>query len=169
MPTNLELKIRLTEPGKMISKLNNINAESKGELNQTDVYYNYKSGLLKLRIENGSQTLIKYLRNEKEGERWSDFQLIDLINNDARKYLEDILTQETVVEKKRLLFMYDNTRIHLDTVKNLGSFLELETLVINGKDDAENRFAKIKELLQLNDISEIRRSSRDLMLEKNNP
>ncbi len=143
-----------------------INADYKGELNQTDVYYKYKKGLLKLRTENGSQTLIKYNRNEKTGSRWSDYQLISLENNNAREYLDDILETETVVEKTRHLYLFDNTRIHLDTVKGLGSFLELETLVINGKDDAEKRFSHIIKVLELNPEGEIRKSYRDLMLEK---
>ncbi len=166
MPINLELKIRLDNPAPVTERIKAINADYKGELKQVDVYYTYKKGLLKLRIENGGQTLIKYDRNEKPGSRWSDYQLISLEDNDAREYLDDILETETVVEKRRLLYFFDNTRIHLDTVKGLGSFLELETLVINGKDDAEKRFNYIVEALKLNTEYEIRKSYRDLILER---
>lgn len=166
MPTNLELKIKVDNPVKLLDLVEKINAEFKGELNQVDVYYRIKNGLLKLRLENGSQTLIKYLRNEKTGNRWSDYQLISLEKNDAREYLKDILEEEAVVEKKRRLYLYDNTRIHVDTVKGLGSFLELETLVINGKDDAWKRFQKISGLLALKQEDEIRKSYRDLILEQ---
>ncbi len=166
MPTNLELKIKVDNPVEMIEMLNEINAEFKGELGQIDIYYKIKNGLLKLRLENGSQTLIKYFRNEKTGNRWSDYQLISLERNDAREYLKDVFEVETVVEKKRLLYLYDNTRIHIDTVEGLGSFLELETLVVNGKEDAGKRFEKIVDLLSLNKENEIRKSYRDLMLEQ---
>ena len=166
MPLNLELKICLENSSSVKEKIKLINAEYKGELNQVDVYYGYKNGLLKLRIENGSQTLIKYNRNEKAGSRWSDYHLISLEKNDAREYLNDILEIETVVEKKRHLYLYDNTRIHLDEVNGLGSFLELETLAINGKDDAGRRFSHIIRVLELNTEHEIRKSYRDLMLEK---
>ncbi len=166
MPTNLELKIRLDNTAVAIEKLRTINAEYIGELNQADIYYRYKKGLLKLRTENGSQTLIKYNRNEKSGSRWSDYQLISLENNDAGKYFDDILETETVVEKIRRLYLYDNTRIHLDMVKGLGSFLELETLMINGKDDAEKRFNHIIEVMELITEHEILKSYRDMMLEK---
>jgi predicted adenylyl cyclase CyaB len=165
MPTNLELKIRLQDKTSTLGIIKEIDAEFRGELNQVDVYYKYRNGLLKLRLENGSQTLIKYLRNEKSGDRWSDYQLIKLEKNDAREYLDDILEEETVVEKKRLLYLYDNTRIHIDTVKGLGTFLELETLVIKGKEDATARFERIIDLLSLDAKNEIRKSYRDLILE----
>jgi predicted adenylyl cyclase CyaB len=32
------------------------------------------------------------------------------------------------VNKKRILFVYKNTRIHLDAVEGLGDFVELETV-----------------------------------------
>lgn len=166
MPTNLEIKIKIENPAELIGRIKRINAEYKGELNQVDIYYKIKNGRLKLRLENGNQTLIKYLRNEKIGDRWSDYQLISLTRNDAREYLKDVLEEETVVEKKRLLYLYDNTRIHIDTVKRLGSFLELETLVINGKEDAAKRFEKIIGLLSLKKEDEIRGSYSDLILEQ---
>ena len=166
MPVNLELKIKIDNKADMIESLRSINAEFKGELNQTDIYYRIKNGLLKLRLENGTQTLIKYLRNEKAGERWSDFRIISLSRDDAREYFKDVLEEEAVVEKKRLLYLYDNTRIHIDDVYGLGSFLELETLVINGKEDAERRFETLAGLLYLNRENELRKSYRDLILEK---
>jgi adenylate cyclase class 2 len=166
MPVNLELKIKIDNKADMIESLRSINAEFKGELNQTDIYYRIKNGLLKLRLENGTQTLIKYLRNEKAGERWSDFRIISLSRDDAREYFKDVLEEEAVVEKKRLLYLYDNTRIHIDDVYGLGSFLELETLVINGKEDAERRFETLASLLYLNRENELRKSYRDLILEK---
>ena len=166
MPLNLELKIRLDNPENVLRIVKKINADFKGELKQIDVYYKIKTGLLKLRLENGSQTLIKYLRNEKPGDRWSDFHLISLEKNDARKFLAGILDEETVVEKRRLLYLYDNTRIHIDMVKELGSFLEFETLVDSGKEDAKKRFDALLELLSIKKADEIRKSYRDMMLEK---
>jgi predicted adenylyl cyclase CyaB len=166
MPTNLEIKIKIDNPSELFGRIKQINAEYKGELNQVDIYYKIKNGRLKLRLENGNQTLIKYLRNEKTGDRWSDYQLISLERNDAREYLKDVLEEETVVEKKRLLYLYDNTRIHIDTVKRLGSFLELETLVINDIQDAVKRFDNIIGLLSIKKENEIRRSYSDLMLEQ---
>ena len=48
-----------------------------------------------------------------------------------------------VVEKKRRLFLYKNSRIHLDEVRGLGTFIEFEVLVKHGKQQAQ----KLLELL----------------------
>ena len=166
MATNLELKVKLDSPEEMIRIVKEIKAEFKGELKQVDVYYKIKDSLLKLRLEDGTQTLIKYSRNEKPGDRWSDFQLISLGKNDARQFLSGILEEETVIEKKRLLYYYDGTRIHIDTVKDLGSFLEFETHVIVSREDAVRRFNTLLGLLRISKEDEIRKSYRDIMLEK---
>ena len=65
-----------------------------------------------------------------------------------------------------MLFLFNNTRIHLDNVKGLGKFLELETLVVNGKPDAEKRFKEIVYFLKLDQSKQIRKSYRDLIIEK---
>lgn len=166
MPVNLELKIKLRDPEKVIEKLKSIRADYKGELNQTDIYYKSNNYRLKLRLENGTRTMIKYLRNEGTGKRWSEFHLLSLGNNNARSYLKDILEEETLVEKVRQLFIYNTTRIHIDNVKGLGTFLELETGVISNKVDAAKKFDEIKNLLSLDDTNEIRKSYRDLLMEK---
>ena len=62
--------------------------------------------------------------------------------------------------------MYKNTRVHLDKIKHLGNYLELETLVINGQNDAKKRFNEIVTLLKLDLNQQIKKSNRDLMLEK---
>ena len=72
------------------------------------------------------------------------------------------------MNKKRGLYLYKDTRIHLDNVKGLGCFLELETRVIKGLEDAERRFSFMMDLLKLRDKKEIRASYKDLLLAKDN-
>lgn len=133
-------------------------------LNQIDVYYSVPNGLLKLRIENGNESLIFYNRNENDKNRWSDFEFLEFANSNGEKFFNNLFDVEVIVKKKRRLFYYDDTRIHLDKVNNLGNFLELETLVINGKADAKKRFAKIISLLKLDESKQIRKSYRDLLM-----
>ncbi|MCU0343917.1 MAG: class IV adenylate cyclase [Ignavibacterium sp.] len=166
MPKNLEIKVKLAshKEVKGILKKNKITFE--GLLLQKDIYYKVNKGLLKLRIENDIQTLIFYDRNEKSKKRWSDYHLLEIDNSDANKYLKRFLEVLTIVNKKRELYHYKNTRIHLDYVKGLGCFLELETRVVNGLKDAEKRFAFMMDLLKLWDKKEIRASYKDLLLLK---
>ena len=57
--------------------------------------------------------------------------------NDAgtlRDVLAAALSVRGVVHKKRLLLLAGRTRIHLDEVEGLGSFLELEVVLSKGDD-----------------------------------
>jgi len=103
MPVNLELKLKVDSHLKYIYLLKKANAENKGVLKQKDIYYRWKKGLLKLRIEGDSATLIKYVRAEK-GKRWSNFDLMRLTGENPEKYFDDLLTVEAVVEKIRTDF-----------------------------------------------------------------
>jgi predicted adenylyl cyclase CyaB len=47
-----------------------------------------------------------------------------------------------VIEKQREIFLYENVRIHLDTVESLGTFLEFEA-VIGPDDDVMSGKAKV--------------------------
>jgi predicted adenylyl cyclase CyaB len=160
---NLELKIKVNSHSGIIELLNNINANYKGLLNQKDIYFDWDKGLLKLRVHDKSYQLIKYFRDEKKDNRFSSYELLDLSGNNVELYLSDILKPNTVVEKKRELYIYKNTRIHLDNVKGLGDFVELETVVVPGEQDVQAEFSEVVRLLNLDLDSQIRCSYRDLI------
>jgi len=162
MPLNLELKIKVDSHSQFIPTLKKAGAEDKGTLIQKDIYFKVSKGLLKLRIENNTYTLIQYKRNEK-GKRWSDYELLKLEGKNPVKYLNELFAIETIVEKKRRCFLYDNTRIHLDDVKGLGKFLELETLYISSRFDAEKRFSEVIKLLKLDLSKQIHASYKNLL------
>jgi len=165
MPLNLELKIKLDSHKRIETILVKNNARFIGVLKQKDIYYKINKGLLKLRVEGKSNTLIKYNRDEK-GKRWSNYQLLEVNGKNPEKYFQDILKIEAVVEKKRKLFLYKNTRVHLDEVKGLGKYLELETLLVAGKRDAVKRFTYVKKMLGIEYEEQIRASYRNLILSK---
>ncbi|HMN49221.1 MAG TPA: class IV adenylate cyclase [Ignavibacteriaceae bacterium] len=166
MAKNLEIKVQLKSHKDVKEILNKNKIHFKELLNQKDIYYKVNRGILKLRIENDTQTLIFYDRNEKSKKRWSDYYLLDLSSTDANKYLKRFLDVMVIVKKRRELYLYKNTRIHLDYVQGLGYFLELETRVINGLNDAEKRFNYLLDLLELRSKKEIRASYKDLLLAK---
>jgi adenylate cyclase, class 2 len=165
MPFNLELKIKIDSHLQIEKILKDNNASFEGLLVQKDIYYKVNSGLLKMRAENGKSTLIKYLRDES-GKRWSNYELLEIHGKNPEKYFADILIVEAIVEKKRKLYLYDNTRIHLDEVKSLGKFLELEALLDDTKASATKRFERVKKLLVIENHKEIRASYKNLIMKK---
>ncbi len=166
MPVNLELKVKVPSFVGIKKILSEIKAEKISLLEQKDIYYKVNHGLLKLRCEGNEQKLIHYNRDESSANRWWNFKLLFINDDKTEKFLTNFLEVETVVKKKRELFMFDNTRIHLDTVNKLGTFVELETLLIGTKADARKRFSSIKNKLELYHYDELRTSYRTLMLAK---
>ena len=163
MAQNLECKIRVALFTNYKQTLSKIGAEYKGTLNQKDVYYTYPNGLLKLRIEDDSFQLIKYNRNGGDGDRFCKYDILFITGPDIEKYFGEILKQEAAVEKKRELYLYKGSRIHLDTVKELGNFIEIETIVTDGEEDAKTRFDEIVHHLKLDLDEQIKASYRNLI------
>jgi adenylate cyclase, class 2 len=166
MPLNLELKIQLDSHDSALHVLKNMHAEFVKDINQKDVYYSLPGSLLKLRIEDDGESLIKYNRDEVNPDRFSDYDVIYLKSSGSEKVFNSIFTVEATVIKKRSLYLYNNTRIHLDTVQGLGTFMELETLVINGMDDAKERFNFLIKKFEIDIAKQIKCSYRDLILNK---
>jgi predicted adenylyl cyclase CyaB len=51
--------------------------------------------------------------------------------------LGQILETKAVVSKRREVFLVDSTRIHLDEVDNLGTFIELEIVLTKSQTDSD--------------------------------
>ncbi|MFN3695613.1 MAG: class IV adenylate cyclase [Ignavibacterium sp.] len=166
MARNLEIKVKLDSHKRIKKILSSNNIKLAEVLKQRDIYYKVQSGLLKLRIENETQTLIYYNRNEKSKNRWSDYFLLDIKTPNAEKFLDKFLERIIEVKKVRELYLYNDTRIHLDKVDKLGFYLELETRVIKGLRDAEKRFNYLVNLLELRNYPELRYTSKNLLLKK---
>ena len=166
MPSNIEIKIKIPSFVKYESILKSKGLKPKAVLDQKDVYYQTKKGLLKLRIENGGNSLIKYRRNEKSRDRVSNYYILKIKDNSSEEFFKDIFKKEAVVEKKRILYLYKNTRIHLDKIKTLGNFIELESVVVKDKKSAVKEFNEVVKFLKLDTKKQIRKSNIDLILEK---
>lgn len=164
MGKNLEIKLRVDSHQQLVDKLKEIDASFSNVLEQKDIYYSFGKGLLKLRIVNGEYELIKYVRDESGANRWSNYEIIYLTGNNVERYLSEIFREEVVVQKTRTLYMYKDTRIHLDEVKNLGSFIELEAVVVDTEKEAADQFNFLVEHLELDLNAQINKSYKELMI-----
>ncbi len=106
-------------------------------------------GRLKLREETSSvPELIYYDRSQSRSRagRISSFIRIPVADPQGllRRWPQ---TRESrvVVRKERWLYLYRNARIHLDAVKGLGTFIEFEVLLIEGKRQANRLLADLVE------------------------
>jgi adenylate cyclase, class 2 len=166
MPLNLEIKIQLNSHEPALIVLKNLNAEFVRDIIQKDIYYKMHGSLLKLRVEDEEESLVKYNRDEENPDRFSDYTVIYLKSLGTEKFFSSILPVEAIVSKRRSLYLYNNTRIHLDIVEGLGTFMEFETLVINGKEDAKERFNFLIRKFEIDIQKQIKCSYRDLILNK---
>ena len=166
MPSNIELKVKIPSFRKYEKVLKTLELKPKEVLNQKDVYYEIKKGLLKLRIENGKNSIIEYSRNETSKNRVSNYNVLSLNDDTAEKFLGRVFNKKAVVEKKRILYLYKNTRIHLDKVKKLGNFIELESVVVRDNKSAVKEFNEVIDLLNLDTEKQIRKSYKDLIIRK---
>jgi predicted adenylyl cyclase CyaB len=139
MPTNLEIKAKYPSSIRARSISRKLGASFKGTLRQTDTYYKVKQGRLKLREINSKLfELIYYQRANARGNRYSQYTVLELKDKDAAKRVLNSLFETLVVVKKtRDLFLYKNSRIHVDSVSGLGEFIEFEVLVTRGKNQAQ--------------------------------
>jgi len=65
---------------------------------------------------------------------------------------------------RRRLLILKNTRIHLDSVEQLGDFVELETVVTNQSiEEAHREAANVTGLLGLDDLTPLARAYVDLL------
>lgn len=155
MARNVEIKARLKDFDVQFGIAKSI-CESDGEvIHQEDVFFACDRGRLKLRIfSDDDAQLIYYVRPDQLGPKTSNYVISATREpNTLRNALNLAYGETAVVKKKRLLFMYGRTRIHLDQVEGLGDFLELEVVLKEGESVSigEN---EAKELMQQLSIQE---------------
>jgi predicted adenylyl cyclase CyaB len=140
---NYEIKARCSEEkqNEIREILNKNYALFNGEDYQTDIYFKIEKGRLKLRKGKIENALIYYERENKEESKKSD--VIIFRNQGKLDVLEDIIkkTHDILieVEKKREIYFIDNVKFHLDDVKNLGKFMEIEAI-------SENTFLTLEKI-----------------------
>jgi adenylate cyclase class IV len=133
MPQNLEIKLRvpsLAIPRRRLAEF----ARHIRTVRQRDTYFSLGPIRLKLREEAGHAELIVYARPNQSRSRASDYEAVPV----RRPHLwRRALRPAQVVTKSRELWRWRGSRIHLDRVQGLGTFLEIETEISRGADPQE--------------------------------
>jgi len=125
----VELKARVSDHEVLRKKLSALGAEHVGTFRQTDSYFRVPEGRLKLREvkDNDTAELIYYEREDIAGPKSDDAFLLRVQEpEELKRILKKILAPLVVVEKVREIYWHKGTQIHLDTVENLGKFVEFE-------------------------------------------
>ncbi|XP_050545052.1 uncharacterized protein LOC126907653 [Daktulosphaira vitifoliae] len=158
MSRNIEIKAYARDLNilkKRILGLNSDDANNVLILKQEDVFYNLpecSSGKLKLRKTDSSQELIYYDRKECNEPSLSNYRKC-LVPAELEDLLKNALGTWGVVKKVRTLIMVGQTRVHLDSVEDLGNFIELE-VVLNENQSSDDGKKIALDLMSLLEISE---------------
>ena len=128
----IELKARCPEPARIRAILRSRKAVFKGLDHQIDTYFCVPSGRLKLREGRIENALIYYKRANKKRSKRCDAFLYQCRGAKAlKKILERASGILAVVDKTREIYFWGTVKFHIDRVKKLGSFVEIE--VFGGK------------------------------------
>ena len=165
---NLEIKATFKNLKHLQKLMKPLDAKLIETMHQVDTYFNVPQGRLKLReLGKNNAYLIYYERGEKNKERWSNYYTYDI--SDPKKYkvfYKRALGVKVIVDKKRILYMYKNARIHVDVVKSLGNFMEIEVEVKKGNKQAQDLMKELLAHLNIPKTDFIKNSYSDMLLRK---
>jgi predicted adenylyl cyclase CyaB len=149
MSRNIEIKARIESIAALLPKVAALADREPIEIHQDDTFFTCAQGRLKLRAFSEREgELIFYRRENQAGPKESFYVIAPTAEPDL---LRDVLTlaygQAGRVRKHRILYLIDRTRVHLDSVEELGEFLELE--VVLGEDESsESGMTEAHRLMQ---------------------
>ena len=170
MARNVEIKARVADPKAMRSRVQSLGATEPEELMQTDTFFNVPVGRLKLReFAGGTGELIYYERPDAVGPKVSEyFRAPSSDPSSLRDVLARSLGERATVIKRREVFLLGQTRIHLDEVEGLGSFIEFEVVLRDGQSvsDGERIAAGLMDALSVSSADLLAHAYVDLIQNK---
>jgi predicted adenylyl cyclase CyaB len=128
---NIEIKARADDLDAVRTRAVAIASGAPQLINQHDTFFIVDRGRLKVRaFADGSGELIAYERANERGPKQSTYTRAECRDAAALcEALARVLPVRGVVAKRREVFLAGRTRIHLDRVEGLGSFVELEVVL----------------------------------------
>ncbi|XP_043592246.1 uncharacterized protein LOC122571940 [Bombus pyrosoma] len=137
---NIEIKAKIDDPDLKIFRVIQLTKQNgiMKVMKQHDTFFKVREGRLKLRkFQDDSGELIYYKRSTKFGPKLCDYEKVTL-NKSACSRVANILSASNgclgIVKKTRKLYMIGQTRVHIDDVEGLGTFLELEVVLTDEQD-----------------------------------
>jgi predicted adenylyl cyclase CyaB len=141
-------------------------ASRQGTYHQRDTYFNTQKGRLKLREIEGERIskLVYYEREDAQRPKTSDVIILETEDPETlNTILERTLGTWVTINKRREIYQHEGTKIHLDEVDGLGTFIEFERKIQDLKKDRQVLEALI-ERLEIKKEGLIRGSYSDLKL-----
>lgn len=131
MPSNIEIKAVVEDVAALRARVESLADGPCQILRQEDFFFPSRSGRLKLRMlaeEEGE--LIYYERPDSPSAKRSDYQICKTDQpRQLRRVFSAALGESVVVRKRRYLYLVGQTRVHIDEVEDLGTFMELEVVL----------------------------------------
>ncbi len=126
---NFEFKARLRDEGLIHAALKKLRARYVGTDHQVDTYFRVPRGRLKLREGRMENALIYYERPDSPRARRARIEMMLLPRrNSVKAILARALGVLVAVDKRREIYLVGNVKIHLDRVRGLGKFVEVEAI-----------------------------------------
>jgi len=168
---NIEIKAHCSNPSVIEEFLRDVKADYIGTDHQVDTYFDVSKGRLKLREGNIENALIHYHRENISGPKKSDVLLYKTTPHSGLKnLLSKSLGVKVVVDKQRKIYFIENIKFHIDIVKELGSFVEIEAIDETGQGDQAKLFEQCQRYLtkfRINQSELVDVSYSDLLIQKN--
>ncbi len=167
---NIEIKAKTTDLTQARNILLSAGAKLKGTDRQTDTYFRVPSGRLKLRQGLIENNLIHYFRKNQSGPKKSKVIIfpVPINSEELRIALATACGILAVVSKIREIYYIENVKFHLDTLNEIGSFVEIEVFG-DERSEAElwNICEKYMKLLCINEADLVRESYSDMLISLN--
>lgn len=170
MARNVEIKASVQSFDDLLERVLQVADSGPEYIEQDDTFFKCDNGRLKLRaFSDGSGELIYYKRSYAEGPKTCSYEIVPINAVDSlRKTLSQAYGQFGRVQKHRTLYMVGRTRIHLDRVEALGTYVELEVVLNEGESEAvgEREARELMAALGIENDALIDRAYVDLLNEK---
>jgi predicted adenylyl cyclase CyaB len=166
---NLEIKAVASNLGRLRRLLASLGASRRPVLVQTDTYFVTPAARMKLRVRRGARTaeLIVYDRPNASRARSSEYQKLPVDDPPGLlRLMRRMFGVHVRVRKRRDLWLLGETRVHLDSVEGLGSFVEIEVPYVGGASRARRTMARLLDALEIVPGDVLDRSYADLLAER---